>query len=185
MHEQTPAPLLLPTPPQGEEARVEAVFRHVEAHLGMVPDGLRLYGISPDLLDSFLSGVSYFLGHKRLSQELLTMIRYLASERVGCRFCISLNEARLAQLGVSLEAAQAARDDLDRAPISERERPLLRLALKGVTDPDAVQAADLDAARAQGWSDRDLFDVVALAANNRAFTLVLKTFKVEQQGAFA
>ncbi|MHB8347966.1 MAG: carboxymuconolactone decarboxylase family protein, partial [Acidiferrobacterales bacterium] len=66
-----------------------------------------------------------------------------------------------------------------------RERPLLRLALKAVTKPEQVSAADLDAARAAGWDDRGIFDAVALATGNRAFNLLLATFKVEHQGGFA
>ena len=71
------------------------------------------------------------------------------------------------------------------APIEEKERPLLRLALKAVNAPEDVGEADLAVARAQGWSDRDIFDAVVQAANNRAFNFVLRTFKVEHQGAFA
>jgi alkylhydroperoxidase/carboxymuconolactone decarboxylase family protein YurZ len=54
-----------------------------------------------------------------------------------------------------------------------------------VSDPDSVSAKDIQAAKAQGWSDRDIFDVVAQAASNRAFSSVLRTFNVESQGAFA
>lgn len=87
--------------------------------------------------------------------------------------------------GVNLDAARAARNDPHLAPITERERPLLDLALLAVNDPDAVNAATLQAARDQGWNDRDLFDAVVQAANNRAFNQVLRTFKLERQGVFA
>lgn len=38
--------------------------------------------------------------------------------------------------------------------------------------------------RAQGWTDRDIFDAVAQAASNKAFNYMLRTFKIEHQGAF-
>jgi len=177
-------PLLQPTPPAGDEQRVATVFAGEESHLGFVPDALKLYSISPDLLESFVGGVGYFIGQQRLSQELLAMIRYLTSERAGCRFCIDLNEGFLANLGVELDQARAAREDLEQAPLPARELPLLRLALKAVTRPEEVGPADLEAARNEGWSDRDIFDSVLAAASNRALNLVLKSFKVEQQGVF-
>lgn len=185
MKNQVRTPLLQPVPPAADEARVDAIFKGIKERFGFVPDGLRLYSLSPELLENFLAGVGYFTAHSRISQKLLAMIRYLGSARVDCTFCIDFNEAYLGQLGADLDQVRAARNDIAQAPIAEEERPLLRLALKGMEDPDAVDEADLAAVRANGWSDRDIFDVVALAATNRAFTTILKTFKVEHQGAYA
>jgi len=178
-------PLLTPQPPAGEEARVAAAFGPVEQRVGFVPDGLRLYSFSPPLLESFLANIGYFNSGERLSPVLMTMIRYLVSSGAKCSFCIDLNEGFLANMGVDLDRARAARANPDAAPVPDREKPLLKLALKAVTDPESVSGADIAAARTQGWSDRDIFDVVAQAASNRAFNYVLRTFKVEQQGVFA
>ena len=88
-------------------------------------------------------------------------------------------------MGLDLDAIRAARTNPEAAPVDQRERPLLRLALKAVSTPERVGVSDLDAARAQGWSERDIFDAVVQAASNRAFNFVLRTFKVDRQGAFA
>jgi alkylhydroperoxidase family enzyme len=88
-------------------------------------------------------------------------------------------------MGLDLGRIRATRQDLEAAPIDERERPLLRLAMKSNQDPHGVSSEDLEAARAEGFSERDIFDAVVQAANNRALTQVLRTFKVEAQGAFA
>lgn len=184
MNEQV-RPLLQPVPPAEDAGRVDAIFAGIKERFGFVPDGLRLYSLSPALLENFLANVGYFMAHQRLSQKLLGMIRYLGSARVECAFCIDFNEAYLAQLGADLDQVRAARSDITRAPVEPGELPLLRLAMKGLEAPEAVGEADLAAARAHGWTDRDLFDVVAIAAHNRFFTTLLKTFKVEHQGAYA
>ncbi len=88
-------------------------------------------------------------------------------------------------MGLDLDAVRAARGNPEAAPIPAKEKPLLMLALKAVNSPERVTEQDIQAAKAQGWSDRDIFDVVAQAANNRAFNYVLRTFNVESQGAFA
>jgi alkylhydroperoxidase family enzyme len=180
-----PQPLLIPQPPVGEEPRVTAIFSAIEQTLGFVPDGLRLYSISPPLLEAFVANIAYFRGGTKLSPVLTAMIRYLVSAEAGCHFCIDLNESFLSHLGVDLDIARSARLNPELAPIDERERPLLRLALKAIDAPDAVSATDLQAARALGWQDREIFDAVVQAANNRAFNHVLRTFKVERQGVFA
>ena len=177
--------LLSPKPPAGEEGRVAAVLSAVEQHVGFVPDGLRLYSLSPPLLENFMSNVGYFNSGERLSPALMVIIRYLVSSGAKCQFCIDLNEAFLANMGVDLDRVRAARDDLDAAPIEERERPLLSIAVKSVSDPDSVTEADIAAARKQGWGDREIFDVVAQAASNRAFNYVLRTFNIEHQGSLA
>ena len=178
-------PLITPHAPVGQEDHVAGMLGAMEAHLGFVPDGLRLYSFSPPLLETFIGNVSYFNGGTSLDPRLMAMIRYLVSYRAKCGFCIDLNETFLSNMGVDLDLARASRDNVDAAPLPARERILLKLALKSVSDPEDICATDLDAARAEGWTDRDIFDVVVQAANNRAFNNVLRTFKIEHQGAFA
>ena len=176
--------LLNPTPPTGEEQRVDAVFGMAKEMIGYVPAGMRLYGISPPLLELFGGTVAYFRSGTALSPQLTTMIRYLGSERARCQFCIDMNESFLSKMGTDLDAARAARDDIEQAPLEDREIPLLKLAMHAVTDPDQDAAPLIDEARAAGWGDRELFDAVLQAASNRAFNFVLKTFNVETQEAF-
>lgn len=187
MNHQSPheKALLTPVPPPGEEARVAAILGAIEQHLGFVPDGLRLYSLSPPLLEAFVANISYFRGGTSLSPVLTTMIRYLVSADAGCQFCIDLNEGFLSHLGVDLELARKARSNPEFSPIASRELPLLKLALRAVEAPDEISAGDLRVARDHGWSDREIFDAVVQAANNRAFNHVLRTFKIERQGVFA
>lgn len=181
----TQQPLLQARPPKGEEDRVAAVLGVIEQKLGFVPDGLKLFGISPPLLESYASNIGYFNSGERLSPSLMAMIRYLVSWNAKCTFCIDLNEGFLVNMGATLDQVRAARNNADDAPVADKEKPLLKIALKAVTDPEGVGAQDLDAAYAQGWSDREIFDVVAQAASNRAFNHVLRTFKVDHQGVFS
>lgn len=180
----TPA-LLQPRAPGGEEDRVDAVFAMAEEHLGFVPDGLKLYAISPPLLELFFQKVGYFRGGTALSPELTTMIRYQTSSEAGCQFCIDLNESFMVNMGHDLDSVRAARNNADLAPLTEQERVLLKIAVRSNSDPEGIAAADIAAARQAGWSDRHIFDAVEQAASNRAFTQVLRTFKVEHQGVFA
>jgi len=97
----------------------------------------------------------------------------------------NMNEGFLTNMGFDLDAVRAARNNLDSAPFPAKEKLLLKLAVKSVHDPDSISAHDVQEAKANGWSERDIFDVVAQAASNRAFNYVLRTFKVDAQGAFA
>lgn len=183
---QMEQPLVYPQAPAGDEDRVAAVLSAIEKHLGFVPDGLRLYSFSPPLLETFVGNVSYFNGGgTNLPPVLTAMIRYLVSWQAGCSFCVDMNEGFLMNMGQDLDVIRAARNNPDQAPLSAKDKSLLKLALKAANGPEFVNKEDLDKARSQGWQDRDIFDAVVQAANNRAFNIVLRTFKVEHQGAFA
>ena len=178
-------PLIIPQVPAGEQARVDAVFSAVKQHMGFIPAALHLYSFSPALLESFVGNISYFNSGERLPPSLMAMIRYLVSWESKCHFCIDMNEGFLTSMGLTLDSIRAARINPDAAPVPAKEKPLLILALKSVNAPESVNAKDIQAAKAQGWTERDIFEVVAQAASNRALNYVLRTFNVESQGAFA
>ncbi len=176
--------LITPDVPVADKEKVEAILKGAEEHMGFVPDGLRLYGISPPLLESFMGNIGYFMGHPTLSQELLAMIRYLVSSGAGCTFCIDFNSGILMNQGKTAEELQMARENADNAPLNENEKILLKIALAAIDNPEGVTQDDMQKARDAGFTDRNIFDVVAIATNIKAFTSILRTFKVEHQGSF-
>jgi len=179
------APLLIPQVPEGEQERVDAIFSGIEAHIGFVPDGLKLYSFSPPLLETFVGNISYFNGQTSLAPSLMAMIRYHVSWQADCEFCIDMNEGFLVNMGVELDDVRASRDNPENSPVGKNEKVLLLLALKSVNTPEDVNAEDIEAAKAAGWSEREIFDAVAQASSNRAFNTVLRTFKIERQGVLA
>lgn len=181
----TQTALITPTLNTEEQEKVNAMFAVAEEHLGFVPDGLKLYSVSPPLLEAFLGNVGYFLAHPSLRQELLATIRYLVASESGCSFCIDFNEGLLANLGVDIEAVRAARSNPDAAPLTDKERALLKHVLKTLEDPMSQTSESLAGLRALGWADREIFEAVLVGSNNRSFSTMLKAFNVEGQGAFA
>jgi uncharacterized peroxidase-related enzyme len=178
--------LLYPQAPAGEEDRVNAILGNIEQHLGFVPDGLRLYSISPPLLESFVSNIAYFnMGGTKLPPALTAMIRYQVSWNAGCSFCVDMNEGFLTSMGFDLDTIRATRNNPEAAPLDPKEKALLKFAIKSVEAPEDISSADMDDMHRQGWRDREIFDAVVSAANNRAFNYILRTFNIEHQGAFA
>lgn len=182
----TASALIHPQVPAADQERVAAILGTIEERLGFVPDGLRLYSISPPLLEAFVSNIGYFnMGGTELPPSLTAMIRYQVSWNAGCSFCVDMNEGFLTSMGLDLDSIRASRDNVDAVPLDKKEKALLKLAIKSVNAPEAVSKADLDEVRQRGWGDRAIFDAVAQAANNRAFNHVLRTFNIEHQGALA
>lgn len=181
-----PTALIQPTPPKDAADKVAGILGNIEKHVGFVPDGLRLYGISPPLLETFVGNIGYFsMGGTPLRPELMAMIRYQVSWETGCSFCVDMNEGFLMNMGLTLDQIRATRNNPDAAPFPQKEKELLKLAVNAVEAPESVTAAHIDNMHKLGWSDREIFDAVAQAANNRAFNIVLRTFKIEHQGSLA
>ncbi len=175
--------LINPQVPEADKEKVNAIFKSVEEHLGFVPDGLKLFAISPTLLENFVGNVGYFMSHPELSQDLLAMIRYLVSAKASGSFCTTFNAAILTKtLNKTEEQLQAAQADMNNAPLTEAEIVLLKIALKSIEDAEGITQDDIQKARDAGFSDCNIFDAVTIAANNNAFTQILKTFNVNQQG---
>ena len=177
--------LITPTIPEEDTEKVNAIFKGIEDHLGFIPDGLRLYGISPPVLGAFVTNIGYFMAHPTLSQELLATIRYLVSSKAGCTFCIDFNAGILTNLGKSTEELTAAQENPEKAPVTDAEKVILKIALASLDNPEGISRDDIQKGLDQGFSERDIFDAVVIAANNKAFTHVLRTFKIEHQGTFA
>lgn len=178
--------LIYPQAPFGEEEHVNGIFANVEERLGFVPDGLRLFSISPPLLETFIGNIGYFnMGGTQLPPTLTAMIRYQVSWNAGCSFCVDFNEGILNNLGVSIDEVRASRNKPEVAPVSDKEKSLLLLAIKSSNSPEEVSQSDIDKVKKQGWSDREIFDATVQAAYNRAFNQILKTFNVEHQGVYS
>ncbi|MGV6857741.1 MAG: carboxymuconolactone decarboxylase family protein [bacterium] len=179
------AALISPQLNADEQARVDAIFSDIESKMGFVPAGLKLYSVSPPLLEAFLGNVGYFMAHPDFRQEFLATVRYLVSSTNNCRFCIDFNLGILGNQGVDLDAVRAAREDASKAPLESREIALLQHVLKTLEQPASQTKESLETLKQLGWSEREIFEAILIGSNNRSFTTMLKAFNVEDQDAFA
>ena len=87
----------------------------------------------------------------------MALIRLLVAEEMKYNYCISLNRDILKLIGVADDDQLAAiMADPRKAPIPEKEIAMLELVLKVFTDPEAVEAADIQHLRDLGWTDADV-----------------------------
>jgi hypothetical protein len=76
-------------------------------------------------------------------------------------------------------------EDYTTAPISERERALFALLAKVIADSTSIGPADLDAARAAGWSDEALYDAITVCALFQFYNTWIDATGVGDMPAFA
>jgi alkylhydroperoxidase family enzyme len=85
----------------------------------------------------------------------------LVAEETQYNYCISLNREILKQLGVaSDDELGAIMADPDKAPIEEREKAMLKAVLTACSNPEALNEAEVQGLREQGWNDGDILDAI-------------------------
>jgi len=172
---------LLHIPPVEEASDdVKKIFLEIESTLGSVPNGMKLWSVSPRALKAQWSGMKSILSRPQEEQKLYTIIRYLASEGNNCTYCIGLNGAMLMNYyGVSQEELTAIKKTPSSAPLDKKNKALLIFAMKALKGADSVSEKDIELLKKLDISEKEMFDIVLTASHMFVVNTLFKTFKVE------
>ena len=80
---------------------------------------------------------------------------------------------------------QAVLEDYRTAPFSEKERALFAFLAKMIEDSTSMTQADVDAARAAGWSDEALYDAITVCSLFQFYNNWIDATGVGDMPAFA
>ena len=173
---------LLHIPPVEEATDdLKEIFTEIESMMGRVPNGLKLWSVSPRALKAQWAGIRSILSRPKEEQKLYAIIRYLASDENGCTYCIGLNGGMLINYyGVSQDELIAMTKAPSNAPLDKRNKALLIFAMKAIKDADSVSANDIELLSKLGISEEEMFNIVLAASHMFVVNTLFKTFKVEQ-----
>jgi len=171
--------LLQTTPPEKAEGKLAELYAEVEQLFGMVPNNVRMLGVSPALLENQLQLIEHYMGHPALSVPFLAMVRMLVSKACRSPYCQNLNTGLLLKAGFTKEQVAAMQADPSQAPLDEKQRALLLFVLKACDNPHAAVPKDLDRLKAMGWSEPDILDAVAHGARMVGTNIIFDTFKID------
>ena len=140
----------------------KALLDDIHGAFGTVPNMFRAVANSPAALKS-MWGAFGALGGGRLPPALGEQIAVAIADRNACEYCLAAHTALGRKAGASAEQMQAAQAGRSTDPKTDAA---LRFALKLVSDRGQVSAQDLEAARAAGFDDEDLVEIIAHVALN-------------------
>ncbi|ANJ67907.1 hypothetical protein A9404_11430 [Halothiobacillus diazotrophicus] len=173
--------LISTVPPEQATGALAESYDQLKERLGWVPNIMQLMSASPEQLRMNLEVLGYFFNHPTLSLPLLATTRMLVSQAHHCDYCVDFNAALLInRCEQTPEQVAATRQDPNQAILDPKDKAMLLFTLKSVKTPLAVNADDIAALKALGWTDRDIFDAVAHAARNVSADIIFNTFKVER-----
>ena len=160
--------------PDDASGKVATVYDAFPAKVG-VPAPVQLYSASEPYLLHQMGFLKRFMANERFEPALLAALRYLGASVSCFDYCTGFNAALLKQLGLSEAELEGLAGEPEQA-FDAHNAALVRFVAKAVREPDAVTEADVDAARAAGWSDQEIFEATAYAAQMATVGIVFRAF---------
>ena len=163
-------------------------FAACEAKLGFLPNVLAAYSFDQTKLRAFVNlHNELMLGESGLTKLEREMIAVVVSSANRCYYCLSAHGAAVRRLSGDPELGERLVMNWRGARLPRRQRALLEFAHRLTACPAEVGAADREALRAAGWSERDIWDAAAVTgffnSSNRLATAVDMQPNPEYQSA--
>jgi uncharacterized peroxidase-related enzyme len=153
----------LPAAPLTPE--MEAYFAKCEEKLGFVPNVLKAYGFDMAKLEAFVAMYNdLMLAPSNLSKLEREMIAVAVSSHNRCYYCLVAHGAAVRQLSGDPVLGELMVMNYRAAPLNPRQRAMLDFAVKLTAEPWTVGDEDRARLRSAGFSDRDIWDISAVAA---------------------
>jgi uncharacterized peroxidase-related enzyme len=154
--------LTLPSAPLTPE--MAAYFAKCEEKLGFVPNVLKAYGFDMTKLSAFVAMYNdLMLAPSGLSKLEREMIAVAVSSQNRCYYCLVAHGAAVRQLSADPVLGELMAMNYRAARLSQRERAMLDFAVKLTAEPWRVEEDDREALRREGFGDRDIWDIAAVA----------------------
>lgn len=156
---------LHPGPQDELEPEVQDYFRKCEEKLGFVPNVFRAYAFSNAKLRAFIDMADdLMLGESGLTKAEREMIAVAVSAINHCHYCLTSHGAALRQRSEDPEFGEVIAQNYRAAGLDERQKAMLDFATRLTEEPDKIEESDRAALRSAGFSDRDIWDIAAVAS---------------------
>jgi uncharacterized peroxidase-related enzyme len=141
-----------------------AYFAKCEEKLGFIPNVLKAYAFDMPKLAAFVAMYNdLMLAPSGLSKLEREMIAVAVSAHNRCYYCLVAHGAAVRQLSGDPPLGELMVMNYRAARLSQRERAMLDFAVKLTGEPWLVEEEDRAGLRAAGFSDRDIWDIAAVA----------------------
>ena len=144
---------------------MQAYFAKCDEKIGFVPNVLRAYAHDNQKLEAFAALYNdLMLAPSGLSKLEREMIAVVVSSQNRCYYCLTAHGAAVRQLSGDPVLAEMLVQNYRAAELGPRHRAMLDFAVKLTEAPSTVEEPDRARLREAGFSDRDIWDVAAVAS---------------------
>jgi uncharacterized peroxidase-related enzyme len=154
----------LKLPPEQLSPEMAAYFAKCEEKLGFVPNVLQAYAFDRAKLSAFVAMYNdLMLAPSGLSKLEREMIAVAVSSHNRCYYCLVAHGAAVRQLSGDPALGELMAMNYRAARLSPREHAMLDFAVKLTAEPWLVEEEDREALRRLGFTERDIWDIAAVA----------------------
>lgn len=140
-------------------------FDICQEKLGMVPNVLKAHAFDIDKLNAFTALYNdLMLAESNLTKLEREMIAVVVSATNRCFYCLTAHGAAVRQLSGNSMLGEALVMNWRVADVSPRQRAMLAFAEKVTLASAQIEEADRQTLRDHGLTDRDIWDVINVAA---------------------
>ena len=144
---------------------LQAYFDKCQEKLGFIPNVLSAYAFDSAKLQAFIDMADDLMladsGVSKLERE---MIATAVSAINHCHYCLTAHGAAVRQRAKDPVMGELMAQNYRAAGLPARQVAMLDFAVKLTEHPDKMVEADRAALRVVGFSDRDIWDIAAVAA---------------------
>jgi uncharacterized peroxidase-related enzyme len=146
------------------EGLLKEGYERIKRALGRIIPFYRAYSVSPRLLHAHLDFYAAVGAPGALSKLRKEMIATAVSADNGCEHCTELHGGFLSKLTPDKALVRALVSDPHAAPLEGADRALIAYALKLTRTPREVRQTDVEALRAAGFSEEEIFEAALVTA---------------------
>ncbi len=153
----------LPFAPRTPE--IAAYFAKCDEKIGFTPNVLLAYSFDMAKLEAFSAFYNdLMLGASGLSKLEREMIAVVVSSENKCFYCLTAHGEAVRRLSGDPSLGEKIVMNYRVADLTEKQRAMLDFAVKMTKDSHAIEEADRERLRVAGFSDRDIWDIGAVAS---------------------
>jgi uncharacterized peroxidase-related enzyme len=142
-----------------------AYFKKCQDRLGFVPNVLLAYAFDMAKLETFVAMYNdLMLGDSGLSKLEREMIAVAVSSQNRCYYCLTAHGAAVRQYSGNPLLGEHLMMNYRVARLNKRQRAMLDFAVKLTASPWSVEEGDRERLRRAGFTDRNIWDISAVAA---------------------
>jgi uncharacterized peroxidase-related enzyme len=158
--------LRLPIPPRRKlDPDIRKYFDLCDEKIGFVPNVLAAYSFDQAKLRAFMAMYNdLMLGESRLDKLEREMIAVVVSAANRCYYCLTAHGQAVREMSGDPSLGETLVMNWRVAQVTPRQRAMLEFAHQLTVDPANTGAAARRALKRAGFSDRDTWDIAAVAA---------------------
>jgi uncharacterized peroxidase-related enzyme len=152
--------------PQAElTPATESYFQKCREKIGFVPNVLTAYAFDMAKLEAFVAFYNdLMLAPSGLSKLEREMIAVAVSSENKCFYCLTAHGAAVRQLSGDAVLGEMMVMNYRAAELLPKQRAMLDFAVKVTNASSAIEESDRDELRQLGFSERDIWDIAAVAS---------------------